>query len=48
MFRKRLGLEGACNWNDLLTRAQTYINYESKLLSKEVEEIQWAGNLGND
>lgn len=36
MFCEKLGLEGAKGMNDILTKAQPYINYEGKLL-KEME-----------
>lgn len=44
MFHEKLGLNEACSLNDLLTRAQLYINYEEELLAEEVEKGCREGN----
>lgn len=39
MFRKKLGLDWACNLNDILTKDHPYINYEEKLFNKELKKV---------
>lgn len=37
MFRENLGQEESENMDDLTTQAQSYINYEDNVLSKDIE-----------
>lgn len=37
MFCENLGVESAIGMRELITRAQRYINYEEKLIEKDVE-----------
>lgn len=46
MFCEKFGIEWAYSLKNILTRTQTYINYEEELVSEYLDKVRGIGNPG--